>query len=56
MERLQRQRDKVVAALTGEIGHVEMTRLGGELAAVQTELDQAEEAWLALAVEGEPAD
>jgi ATP-binding cassette subfamily F protein uup len=49
MVRLQRQRDRITQALTGAVDHVEMTRLGGELAEAQAALDEAEEQWLALA-------
>jgi ATP-binding cassette subfamily F protein uup len=49
MIRLQRQRDRITEALTGATDHVEMTRLGGELAEAQAALDAAEEQWLALA-------
>jgi ABC transport system ATP-binding/permease protein len=53
MIRLQRQRDRITEALTGAVDHVEMTRLGGELADAQAALDEAEERWLALAEEAE---
>ncbi len=36
--------------------HVELTRLGAELRAVQDELDAAEERWLALAEEADRRD
>ena len=49
MVRLQRQRDKITETLIGVSDHVEMQRLGVELAAVQAELSEAEETWLALA-------
>ncbi len=55
MARLQRERDNVAAALTSTADHREMTRLGDELAAAQTALDEAEERWLALAEEAESA-
>jgi ATP-binding cassette subfamily F protein uup len=51
--RLQRQRDKITEALAGAQDHVEMNRLGAELAAAQGALDEAEESWLALAEEAE---
>jgi len=51
--RLQRQRDKLTELLIGQRDHVELQRLGVELAAVQTALSQAEDAWLALAEEAE---
>lgn len=53
MVRWQRQRDKITEALTGAVDHVEMTRLGGELAEAQAALDEAEEHWLALAEQAE---
>jgi ATP-binding cassette subfamily F protein uup len=53
MGRLERQRDKITESLTATSDHVEMTRLGSELAAAQSALDQAEETWLALAEEAE---
>ena len=51
--RLERQRDKITVSLTEASDHVEMTRLGTELAATQAALDQAEETWLALAEESD---
>jgi len=51
--RLQRQRDKLTELLIGQRDHVELQRLGVELAAVQKALSQAEDAWLALAEEAE---
>jgi ATP-binding cassette subfamily F protein uup len=51
--RRQRQRDRITEALTVAVDHLEMTRLGSELAAAQTALDEAEEHWLALAEEAE---
>jgi ABC transport system ATP-binding/permease protein len=51
--RLQRQRDKVVEALTTSGNHVEMARLGQELASAQSALVEAEETWLTLAEEAE---
>jgi ATP-binding cassette subfamily F protein uup len=53
MVRLQRQRDRIAEALTTAVDHVEMTRLGGQLADAQAALDEAEEQWLALAEEAE---
>jgi ATP-binding cassette subfamily F protein uup len=47
--RLERQREKLLAQLTVTAGHTELTRLGGDLAAVQDELRQAEDTWLTLA-------
>jgi len=53
MVRLQGQRDKITDMLIGLEDHVEMRRLGGELAAVQAALSEAEDTWLALAEEAE---
>jgi ABC transport system ATP-binding/permease protein len=53
MVKLQRQRDKIVATLTDVDDHVEMNRLGAELAATQAALSDAEEIWLALAEDAE---
>jgi ATP-binding cassette subfamily F protein uup len=53
MVRLQRQRDKITESLDGVQDHEEMRRLGAELAAAQMALTEAEESWLALAVEAE---
>jgi ATP-binding cassette subfamily F protein uup len=53
MGRLQRRREKITEALAGTVDHRELSKLGGELAAVQSELDEAEERWLALAEEAE---
>ena len=53
MVRLGRQRDEVRDALTVTVDYVELTRLGNQLHAVQAALDEAEEAWLALALEAE---
>jgi ATP-binding cassette subfamily F protein uup len=54
MVKLQRQRDNVVEELTGARDHVEMNRLGAELAAAQAALSDAEDTWLNLAEEAEP--
>src|SRR5665213_695697 len=56
MAKLSRQRDKVHDALVATTDHVELTRLGAELRAVQDELDAAEERWLALAEEADHRD
>jgi ATP-binding cassette subfamily F protein uup len=56
MARLQRQRDRITEALTGATDHLEMTRLGGELAEAQSALDGAEEQWLALAEAAESGE
>jgi ATP-binding cassette subfamily F protein uup len=53
MARLQRQRVQVEEALAVAVDHRDMTRLGSELKVVQGALDEAEETWLALAVEVE---
>jgi ABC transport system ATP-binding/permease protein len=53
MVKLQRQRDKIAETLTGTHDHVEMNRLGAELAAAQAALSEAEEIWLTLAEEAE---
>jgi ATP-binding cassette subfamily F protein uup len=53
MVKLQRQRDKIAEALTATHDHVEMNRLGAELAAAQAALSEAEENWLALAEDTE---
>ena len=51
MARLARRRDKLHDALVATTDHVELTRLGAELATVQDDLEVAEEQWLALAEE-----
>jgi hypothetical protein len=56
MARLQRQRDKITDSLTGASDHREMNRLGDELAAAQSALEQAEERWLMLAEATESGD
>ena len=53
MVKLQRQRDRIVEELTGVTDHVEMNRLGAELAAAQAALSDAEEIWLTLAEDAE---
>jgi ATP-binding cassette subfamily F protein uup len=53
MVRLQRQRDKIAETLIGSHDHLEMNRLGAELAASQAALSDAEESWLALAEDAE---
>jgi ABC transport system ATP-binding/permease protein len=53
MVKLQRQRDKIAETLTGAHDHVEMNRLGVELAAAQAALSEAEETWLTLAEDAE---
>jgi hypothetical protein len=53
MVKLQRQRDKIAQTLAGSNDHVEMNRLGAELAAAQAALSHAEETWLALAEDAE---
>jgi ATP-binding cassette subfamily F protein uup len=51
MVKLQRQRDKIAETLTGITDHVALNRIGAELAAAQATLNEAEETWLALAVD-----
>jgi ATP-binding cassette subfamily F protein uup len=53
LARLGRKREKLHDALVATTDHVELTRLGAELRAVQSELDAAEEQWLALAEQAE---
>jgi ATP-binding cassette subfamily F protein uup len=53
MVKLQRQRDNIAEKLTATHDHVEMNRLGAELAAAQVALTDAEETWLALAEDAE---
>jgi len=49
LARLGRRRDALHEALVATTDHVELTRLGAELRAVQEELDAAEDRWLELA-------
>ena len=49
MSRLTRRRDTLHDQLVATADHVELTRLGADLRAVQDELDAAEERWLELA-------
>ena len=51
--KLGRQRDKLHDTLVATTDHVELTRLGAELRAIQNELEATEEQWLALAEEAE---
>ncbi|MCU1490455.1 MAG: transporter related protein [Acidimicrobiaceae bacterium] len=53
LARLTRERDRVAERFEGAAGHEELSRLGAELAAAQTRLEEAEERWLALAEESE---
>ena len=53
LTRLGRQRDDLHDALVAATDHVELTRLGAELRAVQAELDATEEQWLTLAEQAE---
>jgi ATP-binding cassette subfamily F protein uup len=55
MARLTRDRDRLVEAMAATTDHQELGRIGGELAAVQARLEEAEESWLALAEEAETA-
>ena len=47
--RLERQRDRVLQSLTTASDYQEMTRLGADLDAVQSELEKAEDVWLRAA-------
>jgi ABC-type phosphate transport system auxiliary subunit len=54
--RLTKRRDGIAADLAETAatrGHAELRELGAELTAVQSELDAAEERWLALGEEAE---
>jgi len=51
--RLERQRDRILESLADADDYVEMNRLGTDLAGTQTELEEAEEAWLMLADEAD---
>ena len=53
MARLLRQRERITGELTGSVDHRQLARLGGELAATQSELDEVEERWLVLAEDAE---
>ena len=53
LTRLGRRRDALHDALVATTDHVELTRLGAELRAVQDELDTTEEQWLELAEQAE---
>jgi ABC transport system ATP-binding/permease protein len=53
LSRLGRQRDRLNDALHSATDHLELARLGTELADVQDSLTTAEERWLALAEEAE---
>jgi ATP-binding cassette subfamily F protein uup len=56
MVRLQQQRDKLaeqLASVADSADHLEMHRLGADLAALQAALTEAEEEWLTLAEESE---
>jgi ATP-binding cassette subfamily F protein uup len=55
LARLQRRRDRLSQELGAAVDHLELARLGTELAGAQGELDRAEERWLALAEEAEAA-
>jgi predicted nucleic acid-binding Zn-ribbon protein len=50
---LERRRTQLDDALAGASDHVELGRLGTELAEVNDALHQAEERWLELAAEAE---
>ncbi len=53
MTRLERQREKLTESLTATSDYQELARLGAQLALVRSELNEAEETWLALAEEAE---
>ena len=53
MGRLGRQRDELSESLHATVDHVELARLGRQLADVQDRLSQAENRWLALAEEAD---
>jgi ATP-binding cassette subfamily F protein uup len=49
LTRLERKRVEILEQLSVTVEHTELTRLGGDLAEVQSELRQAEDRWLTLA-------
>jgi hypothetical protein len=49
MERLAKQRDRLTEVVLATSDHVELKRLGDELAGIQLALADAEDAWLELA-------
>ena len=51
--RLTRARDRLAVAFETAADHQDLARIGGELAAAQAQLTDAEERWLALAEEAE---
>jgi ATP-binding cassette subfamily F protein uup len=53
LARLQRRRDQLSASLQGLSDWTEADRIGADLAAAQTALDEVEERWLLLAEEAE---
>jgi ATP-binding cassette subfamily F protein uup len=53
--RLERRRDRLTASLSGLADWTEADRIGTELTEAQAALDEAEERWLSLAEESEPA-
>ena len=53
LTRLTRQREVIIESLTATTDHVELSRLGRELATADAALAAAEDAWLALAEEAE---
>ena len=55
LARLARRRDELVEAMRGLVDHVELARVGSDLAAAQASLDEAEERWIALAELAEAA-
>ncbi|MHB1973768.1 MAG: ABC-F family ATP-binding cassette domain-containing protein [Acidimicrobiales bacterium] len=55
LTRLTRRRDELVEAMRGLVDHVELARVGSDLAAAQASLDEAEERWIELAELAEAA-
>ena len=49
--RLQRQRDELAVEMGSTTGHIELARVGSELAQAQSLLDAAEQRWLTIAEE-----
>jgi len=49
----ERERDRLVSLLQGTSGHVELARIGSELATAQRRLEEAEDRWLRLADEAD---
>ena len=53
LARLTRDRDRLVEAMAATADHQELARIGVDLAAVQAQVEEAEEKWLELAEEAE---